>query len=1332
MNNLKKTTLLVIALFFIHVQFMSAVTISGFNPTSGSKKTMVTITGTDFYGTTAVKFNGTDALSFTVINSNVIIAEVPACTSGKISVTQGSTVLSSSDFIFLETITVCSSSPVFNDLIISEVYDANSGSLGFIEIANYTDHSITVRSGGTGTNDRDGGTHYYKIKRSGTISGSAVWYYTFPNLTIASGEVKVGRVGDTSGGSADFNFNNGTSSGTSTGFNDDDRIELWAYYPSQTELDEVQCNTSGTGFSFWRDTDIPESSAPETPYDGTHWSMSNTENSSDLGTYTPDPVNVNSPTITTHPDDNNSCSIDMTVATSAAGTITYQWRYNDGTSASWSDVNSASFPGVTVSGETSTNLTISGSDIADYDGYQFYCVVTKESCSSNSDAAQFTATSHRYFRSKASGNWTNVDSWETATSSGGTYSDACTYPDYLNSDEINIWDGHKITIQDGELITADELTVRIKSRLVLARTARLRINDGAGIVDFAVLGTLEDNSISGNGITFSSSSAKWELGSIWTPSDATIIKTGTSSVNTGYRVNYNGGIENIPASTHWHYRYIGSSDVAVLIGKMTYPNLYFENMGVSGIYDFNHSGSGYSEYMDGGGLPCRIKGNLDIGGEGKGFVRVHNIDKFQLIPVNGDLRIRKGSELWNYNAGGDIGDGFDVQGDVTIEGKTIINKGGVGMLKFSGDNLQVLSGEAEFSLWETLVEKTDERVIFERSHTVVEELTHIGKGILEIAAGKWLTTGVLINEPEDPGCIILKSDAVDQTASLIFKKNDKIPATIERYVVGNQWHYMMASLSEIPKSLYTTEGSYVNENFYFYKESSLDYWNATEVFEDTGWSPLGTTGNLSFYYGYIYNRYQAASRTIVQTGGVMYPESIKFKVSYTDHNGATIGNGCHNDWNYYDGWNLVGNPFSAAFDWEEADLNQSVTDGIEAGIYYYDGAAAKYKYYIKSSGSSTTYDEITGLNANGGSQSVPIGQGFMVKVLNKGTVTSFALPWDGRKHSNQSYWKAPTVIPNLIRLNIEKDGYNDETVLRTLPAETGVTERHDGNFDAYKLFAWDKTKPQLYSISEDNVNIFAINSFPEFTDSKIVPLGVYIGETGTYTVNITKNTFPLDMHVVLEDRDLNVITRLNDVSSYAFKQSVETNDDRFYLHLSKNTAPKINLNLEDQIRPLDEEYEYKLPSDLFTDADFGDKLTYSAKLSDGSDLPEWLEFNPETMSFVGQPERVEVLNIQITATDIFGKSADKSYVLDIRESKLDGLTDQILIYPNPAQDIVTVEVSKALDHASIFIYDAVGKIVAEHTVVSKISELNISSLPQGMYVVRVVQDDFDEFYKLIK
>ena len=127
-------------------------TITNFSPNSGLSETVVTITGTDFTGATAVSFNGVAATSFTVDSATSITATVPAsATTGPIYVTTaGGTATSSNNFTV----------PVLAITVPSSIIEGDSGQIATVTAtpAPTSDLTITLTSSSATDLTVDGGT----------------------------------------------------------------------------------------------------------------------------------------------------------------------------------------------------------------------------------------------------------------------------------------------------------------------------------------------------------------------------------------------------------------------------------------------------------------------------------------------------------------------------------------------------------------------------------------------------------------------------------------------------------------------------------------------------------------------------------------------------------------------------------------------------------------------------------------------------------------------------------------------------------------------------------------------------------------------------------------------------------------------------------------------------------------------------------------------------------------------------------------------------------------------------------------------------------------------
>jgi Ca2+-binding RTX toxin-like protein len=129
----------------------------------------------------------------------------------------------------------------------------------------------------------------------------------------------------------------------------------------------------------------------------------------------------------------------------------------------------------------------------------------------------------------------------------------------------------------------------------------------------------------------------------------------------------------------------------------------------------------------------------------------------------------------------------------------------------------------------------------------------------------------------------------------------------------------------------------------------------------------------------------------------------------------------------------------------------------------------------------------------------------------------------------------------------------------------------------------------------------------------------------------------------------------DDVGSLSLKvtatdASGESASDDFDLTVvNVNDAPFVVNPLADQTINKCTPFSYVVPADTFKDIDVGDILTYSATLSDGSVLPAWLTFDPDTMTFSGTPNVTGKLSIKVTATDGSIASVSDTFELDVRK-----------------------------------------------------------------------------------
>lgn len=242
-----------------------------------------------------------------------------------------------------------------------------------------------------------------------------------------------------------------------------------------------------------------------------------------------------------------------------------------------------------------------------------------------------------------------------------------------------------------------------------------------------------------------------------------------------------------------------------------------------------------------------------------------------------------------------------------------------------------------------------------------------------------------------------------------------------------------------------------------------------------------------------------------------------------------------------DGWNLLGNPYPSAIDWD----NIAKPAGVYNAMYITDN------YNNSGQGSGiqrVSYVDGVGTPAGYNGQ-ISQGQAFWVKATAASTL-SFTESAKISTTNNQFYREGE--IPNVLRIVIEGQGHKDEAVLRL---RDGATSKFDGRYDAERFFE-DEFK--LATLTSDNIKT-AINAIGTENCSAPVPVVIEGAAYGQYQFNFNGiESFDGNISIVLKDVLENKTINVGTDKVYAFsvtESDIATLSSRFVITIN---APTVN------------------------------------------------------------------------------------------------------------------------------------------------------------------------------
>ncbi len=564
--------------------------------------------------------------------------------------------------------------------------------------------------------------------------------------------------------------------------------------------------------------------------------------------------------------------------------------------------------------------------------------------------------------------------------------------------------------------------------------------------------------------------------------------------------------------------------VIVESGATFYPELTGGNIHVGSSAGFYNCKS----------LTIKSGGLVTVGGTGTDMYVYGNlkVETGGTLKISDDLRLETGGNL--YVTGGTIesfvntptgyGDwtfksgsgGYMTSGTLTVysdltfySGSNWSVSGGSFHMGGSAAIVKIITADPDLHLNDFVIDEDVSAYISSSSSvplSVTGDYTQEVGSMFSVSSGETLIIS---------GDALLKSDAAG-AASLLNLGTFTVSgtSTVERYITDDQWHLLASPVSgETAASLYF--GGSPEAWLKKYKESS----NTWEFITSLS-TPLTPGMGLAYWIEDV----ARSDKTISFSGSLTSSDLTLTDLAFS---GAT-------DF----GFNLVGNPFPSAIDF---DVGSWDTTGIKGNVWAWKdgglGDGSGTYVYRNAQGMGSLTDGI-----------IPMAQGFFMRTTTGSN--TLTIPADARVHSSTSYYKNTERVvngdtPPYLVFAVKKDILADEAWI-TFCEECNVG--HDNGWDVNKFFSSDKS-PQMYFLENElKLSIDALPSLSE--DGRIVKLNIEAGTDGEHILILDETHRMENIEIYLEDLLTGNFQSLVDENTYLFSALKSDDPNRFLIHFN--------------------------------------------------------------------------------------------------------------------------------------------------------------------------------------
>ncbi len=392
--------------------------------------------------------------------------------------------------------------------------------------------------------------------------------------------------------------------------------------------------------------------------------------------------------------------------------------------------------------------------------------------------------------------------------------------------------------------------------------------------------------------------------------------------------------------------------------------------------------------------------------------------------------------------------------------------------------------------------------------TVQNQNLNIGNGSQLINWGDLTVNGVLANTAGTPG-LILKANE-NGYGSLMHTTNN-VPATREQYLSSEKWHLVAPGLS--------------NETIEPYMDIYFKKWNEADGDWEYLVQPVSTEIYATSGYSAWTSNALTGTTTVQLEGNLLAGDVPVTSLSYTSSSSMA-------------GWNLVGNPFPSAVEWNQ----DWFIHNLSGWALVYDNGTYKGWNPWMPIGEQSYNGKADGYIASG--------QGFWIRTVQDDA--QLTIPQSARAHSAVEFLKDSQVSEQKsIHLIAEANGFSDEMAI--LFMEDG-TLGFDGLYELEKHYNVIEA-PTIYSVPATVVPT-AFNVLPENwikdTEQPIIPVGFELEEGTSCTISSTGlEGFDPNTTIYLEDLVEGVMHNLS-IGDYSFISINPENPDRFLLHFGSS------------------------------------------------------------------------------------------------------------------------------------------------------------------------------------